>query len=101
MITVIVNFKIAEDVDENAIKQKFLETSPMYRDVSGLIRKNYLIDIERHPAGGVYTFDNLENAKMQFDQERINWLTNRYSSPSITYFETPIVVDNESGNIVS
>jgi hypothetical protein len=101
MITVIVNFKIAEDVDENAIKQKFLETSPMYRDVSGLIRKNYLIDIERHTAGGVYTFDNLENAKMWFDQERINWLTNRYSSPSITYFETPIVVDNESGNIVS
>ena len=100
MITVIVNFKIPEDVDANIIKQKFAETSPMYREVNGLIRKNYLIDIEKHTAGGVYTFDTLESAKIWFNQERINWLTERYSEPTIIYFETPIIVDNEREKII-
>ena len=99
MITVVVNFEIAEELQKNAVEKKFLETAPMYRDVNGLIRKNYLIDIEHHKAGGVYTFDTIENARAWFNQERIDWLTARYSVPDITYFETPIIVDNDSGNI--
>ena len=72
----------------------------MYRDVNGLIRKNYLIDIEHHKAGGVYTFDTIENARAWFSQEPIDWLTQRYSFPDIIYFETPIIVDNDSGKIL-
>jgi hypothetical protein len=101
MIPVCVNFKIAEDLQKSILEKKFLETAPMYKDVNGLIRKNYLIDVEHHKAGGVYTFDTLENAKAWFNQERIDWLTERYSSPAITYYETPIIVDNDSGNIQS
>ena len=72
----------------------------MYRDVNGLIRKNYLIDIEHHKAGGVYTFDTIKNARASFSQKQIDWLTERYSVPEIIYFETPIIVDNDSGNIL-
>ena len=73
----------------------------MYRETIGLLRKNYLIDNKNHTAGGVYCFDKLENAKNWFDKERIEYLTKRYSKPTIEYFENPIIVDNEKGKILS
>ena len=35
----------------------------------------------------------------EFDEERIKWITERYSKPEITYFE--IYVDNEKNKIMS
>ena len=101
MITVIVSFKISTDLRAEAVKDKFLETAPMYRDVDGLIRKNYLLDIEKHTAGGAYTFETREQADKWFDQERIDWITERYSKPELTYYDTPVLVDNEQDEIKS
>lgn len=95
MITVIVSFKISTDLKAEAVKDKFLETAPIYKDVDGLIRKNYLLDIEKHTAGGAYTFETREQADKWFDQERIDWITERYSKPELTYYDTPVVVDNQ------
>ena len=99
MITVIVSFKISTDLKAEAVKDKFLETAPMYRDVDGLIRKNYLLDIEKHTAGGAYTFETREQADKWFDQERIDWITERYSKPELTYYDTPVLVDNDQDEI--
>ena len=101
MITVIVSFKISTDLRAEAVKDKFLETAPMYRDVDGLIRKNYLLDIEKHTAGGAYTFETREQADKWFDQERIDWITERYSKPELTYYDTPVLVDNDQDQIKS
>ena len=40
MFVVIVNFKIE---DNDGIKNKFIESAPMYQKTKGLIRKNYII----------------------------------------------------------
>ena len=101
MITVIVSFKISTDLNAEAVKNKFLETAPMYKDVDGLIRKNYLLDIEKHTAGGAYTFETREQADKWFDQERIDWITERYSKPELTYYDTPVLVDNDQDEIKS
>ena len=101
MITVIVSFKISTDLKAEAVKDKFLETAPMYKDVDGLIRKNYLLDIEKHTAGGAYTFETREQADKWFDQERIDWITERYSKPELTYYDTPVLVDNDQDQIKS
>ena len=101
MITVIVSFKISTDLKAEAVKDKFLDTAPMYRDVDGLIRKNYLLDIEKHTAGGAYTFETREQADKWFDQERIDWITERYSKPELTYYDTPVLVDNDQDQIKS
>ena len=101
MITEIVSFKISTDLKAEAVKDKFLETAPMYRDVDGLIRKNYLLDIEKHTAGGAYTFETREQADKWFDQERIDWITERYSKPELTYYDTPVLVDNDQDQIKS
>ena len=101
MITVIVSFKIPTSLTAEAVKNKFLETAPMYRDVDGLIRKNYLLDIQKHTAGGAYTFETREQADKWFDQERIDWITERYSKPELTYYDTPVLVDNDQDQIKS
>ena len=51
MIIVLVTFPISSDLDSATLKEKFLETAPMYQDTPGLIRKNYLADAEQHRAG--------------------------------------------------
>ena len=42
MIIVTVTFSIPSDLDVVSLKNKFLETAPMYKETPGLIRKNYI-----------------------------------------------------------
>ena len=101
MIIAFVKFKIPSDFDDNILKEKFLETAPIYKDTEGLIRKNYISDTEKKIAGGVYCFDNRDNAEKWFDADRIAWITERYSVPEIQYFENPVIVDNKINEVVS
>ena len=81
MIIAFVKFKIPSDLDDTILKEKFIETSPIYKDTKGLIRKNYISDTEKNIAGGLYCFDSRDNAEIWFDAERIAWITDRYSPP--------------------
>ena len=101
MITVLVKFKISDDLNLKTLKEKFIETSEIYIDVEGLLRKNYIADIKNGFAGGVYTFLTIENAKTWFSEDRIKWITERYSKPEIIYYESPVIVDNEKNKIIS
>jgi len=96
MFVVIVNFKIE---DNDGIKNKFIESAPMYKETKGLIRKNYIINNDTNTAGGVYIFDTEENAHSWFDPERIVYLSERYSTPDIKYFESPVEVNNENNSM--
>ena len=99
LFVVIVEFKIPDDLNSNDIKKKFQETAPMYQETTGLIRKNYLLNKDKNIAGGVYIFDNSKNAHVWFDQSRIKWLTERYSEPEVSYFYSPVEVNNSDNKI--
>ena len=101
MIIVKVTFQISKDLDLETLKEKFEETAPMYRDTEGLIRKNYICDLDKSIGGGTYCFEARESADEWFDEKRIEWLTNRYSKPEIEYFENPVIVDNVAGKILT
>jgi len=101
MIIAIVTFKIGDELTDPVLKEKFLETSPIYKDTPGLIRKNYICDTSKNLAGGVYCFDNLENAKNWFDEDRVKWITERFSVPDIKFYENPVIVDNNTDEIIS
>ena len=101
MIITIVTFDIDSKLTDSILKEKFLETSPIYKDTPGLIRKNYICDTSKNLAGGVYCFDNMENAKNWFDEERVNWITDRFSKPDIKFYENPVIVDNNTDKIIS
>ena len=101
MIIAVVTFEIDKKLNDTVLKEKFLETSPIYKDTPGLIRKNYICDTSKNLAGGVYCFDNLENAKSWFDEDRVKWITERYSAPDIKFYENPVIVDNNTDEIIS
>ena len=101
MITVVVKFKISDTLTSKILKEKFIETSTMYQQVDGLLRKNYIADIENKYAGGVYTFVSMKSAKNWFDEDRIEWITQRFSKPEVAYYESPVIVDNEKNLIIS
>ena len=101
MIIVEVTFKIDSSLTKEALREKFLETAPIYKNTPGLIRKNYISDLKNNIAGGVYCFDSMLNAKKWFDDERIKWITERYSKPKLKFYENFVVVDNESKKIIS
>ena len=101
MITVVVKFKISDTLTSKILKEKFIETSTMYQKVDGLLRKNYIADIENKYAGGVYTFVSMKSAKNWFDEERIKWITQRFSKPEVEYYKSPVIVDNEKNLIIS
>lgn len=96
-----VTFQISNDLDLTKLKEKFEETAPMYRDTKGLIRKNYICDLENSIGGGIYCFKSRQDADNWFNDARIEWLTNRYSKPDIEYFENPVTVDNVAGQILA
>ena len=101
MIIAIVTFKIGDELTYPVLKEKFLETSPIYKDTPGLIRKNYICDTSKNLAGGVYCFNNIENAKSWFDEDRIKWITERFSAPDIKFYKNPVIVDNNTDEIIS
>ena len=59
-----------------------------------------IIDIENKVAGGIYHFDNIVNARNWFNEERLQYLSNRYSKPNVLFYENPIIVDNLKGQII-
>ena len=59
MIIAIVTFKIGDELTDPVLKEKFLETSPIYKDTPGLIRKNYICDTSKNLAGGDIIKDKL------------------------------------------
>ena len=75
MIIVKVTFQIPKEMDLKTLKGKFQETAPLYQDTKGLIRKNYICDLDKSIGGGIYCFESREDADSWFDEERIRWLT--------------------------
>jgi hypothetical protein len=101
MITTVVQFRLPKPITREIARQLFLDSAPKYRKVQGLIRKYYLISEDGTTAGGVYLFNSREDAERLYSDEWKKYIVDKYGSePSITYFESPVVVDNKVGQIV-
>ncbi len=80
----------------------FLSTAPKYRGTQGLIRKYYVLSQDGGTAGGVYLWKSRADAERQYSEEWKNFVREKYGAPPvITYFESPVVVDNQANEIVS
>ena len=100
MVTVIVYFRIPEGMMREEIILKFEQTSLKWRDNQDLIRKNYLIDFDKGIAGGVYLWREKIHAEIWLGAEFRKMVKDNYGEePTFQFFETPIVLDNISGDI--
>ena len=102
MITAIVNFKLPDGIDSKKAASLFKGSAPKYRGMKGLVRKYYLFDGEKRIGGGVYLWKSRTDAAALYTPEWIAWATERYGAPpDIRYFETSVIVDNESDKILA
>jgi hypothetical protein len=102
MITALVQFKLPQPVTREQAREIFRSTAPRYRETPGLIRKYYLLSQDGGTAGGVYLWKSRRDAEGLYTAEWEKFIRERYgAAPSVTYFESPVVVDNQSNEIVS
>lgn len=102
MITSIVQFKLQQPISREKACEIFSDTAPKYRDVQGLIRKYYILSQDGGTAGGVYLWNSQEDAERLYTDEWKKFIFDKYGAlPSVTYFESPVVVDNAIGDIVT
>lgn len=101
MITAIVRFRLPATVDAAKAAELFEASAPKYQGLAGLIRKYYLFDAESRTGGGCYLWESREAADRVYNSEWRNMIAERYGAPpEISYFETPVVVDNTSGKTI-
>ena len=83
------------------IISKFEQTVQKWSDNQDLIHKTYLFDADRRIAGGVYLWKKKIHADIWLGAEFKKMVKDKYGGePTFQFFETPIVVDNITGNIV-
>jgi hypothetical protein len=102
MITALVQFRLPQPVTREKAKEVFLGSAPKYREVPGLVRKYYVLSQDGTTAGGVYLWRSRADAERLYTEEWKGVVRGRYGAePAITYFESPVIVDNQSNEIVA
>ena len=100
MITAIVQFKLPQAVSRERAQELFLGTAPKYREATGLVRKYYLLSEDGTTAGGAYLWKSRADAERMYTSAWRQHIARTYGAePLLQYFETPVVVDNVTGDI--
>jgi len=95
MITVFTTFKLPKPITRAEARNIFLSTAPKYRGVQGLLRKIYVLSQDGSTAGGVYLWNSRLEAEAMYTESWRAFVREKYGSdPTVTYFESPVVVDN-------
>jgi hypothetical protein len=102
MITAIVQFKLPEPMTRAQARAAFSGTAPKYRDVPGLIRKYYMLSEDGKTAGGAYLWESRQAAEKLYTDQWKAFIREKYGTPpSVTYFDSPVIVDNLVGEIIT
>jgi hypothetical protein len=101
LITALVQFKLPQPITREKAREIFSGTAPKYKEIKGLIRKYYLLSQDGAVAGGVYLWNSLEDAERLYTDEWKKFILDKYGTlPSVNYFESPVIVDNITNEII-
>ena len=102
MITTITTFELPKALTREEARTIFLSTAPTYQGVAGLVRKCYVLSEDGRTAGGIYLWKSRADAEAMYTESWKSFVRQKYGTdPSITYFESPVVVDNLTHQILS
>ena len=102
MITAITTFRLPKPITRDEARRIFLSTAPTYQGVPGLVRKVYVVSQEGDTAGGIYLWNSRAEAEAMYTESWKVFVREKYGTdPSVTYFDSPVVVDNLTHEILS
>lgn len=100
MVTVVVNYELAPSFTPDRVRINFEQAIPKYKDLTGLIRKYFLIANDGKSAGSVYLWESNHQALKFHDENWKQFMHEKYGCrPSLEFFDCPIVIDNLSGEV--
>jgi Putative mono-oxygenase ydhR len=102
MITAIVQFQLPSPITLAEATRRFESSAPKYQNLPGLIRKYYIRSEDGRIAGGVYLWQSRQAAERVYDDEWRTRVEKLYGAkPTITWFDSPVVVDNLAGGAIT
>lgn len=102
MITTITTFQLPQPISREEARRIFLGTAPKYQDAPGLFRKCYILSEDGRTAGGVYLWRSRADAEAMYTDGWRVFVREKYrTEPSVTYFDSPVVVDNVTHEILT
>jgi hypothetical protein len=102
MITAIVQFDLPSPISLEEAARRFESSAPKYQHLAGLLRKYYIRSTDGRVAGGVYLWQSREAAERVYDGEWRARVETLYGAPPrISWFDTPVVVDNVDGGTIT
>jgi hypothetical protein len=95
LITVVTRFQLPAGVTADQIRAAFDEVAPRFRNVPGLVRKQFLHSRDCRIAGGVYLWND-EGAARGFMNERVASMIREkfHVDPTIEFYDSPVIVEN-------
>lgn len=95
MITAIVTFKLPRPFTREEARDIFLSTAPNYQNVPGLMRKVYILSQDGLTTGGIYSWNSRADADAMYTEGWRDFVRKNYGSdPTVSYFDSPVMVDN-------
>ncbi|ANW05386.1 monooxygenase [Bradyrhizobium icense] len=102
MITAITTFQLPKPITRDEARRIFLSTAPTYQGVTGLFRKCYVLSQDGSTVGGIYLWNSRAEAEAMYSESWKVFVREKYGSdPSVTYFDSPVVVDNITHEVLS
>jgi len=79
-----------------------MATVPIYDGMPGLVRKYYVSTNGGQEVGGIYLWESQEAADAVYSGEWRERVTAAYGGPpTVTFFKTPVVLDNRHNETIS
>jgi hypothetical protein len=95
MITAVVQFALAAPISLAEATKRFESSAPKYQNLPGLVRKYYIRSEDGRSAGGIYLWQSRAAAEAVYTGEWRDRVEKLYgSTPTIVWFDTPVIVDN-------
>jgi hypothetical protein len=102
MITVITTYQLPKPITRDEARRMFLSTAPKYQGVPGLVRKYYVLSQDGNSVGGIYLGNSRAEADAMYTESWRAFVREKYrTDPSLTYLDSPVVVDNLTHEILS
>jgi heme-degrading monooxygenase HmoA len=95
MITVITRFQLPAGIAAEQIRAAFDEDAPRFRNVPGLVRKQFLRSKDCRTVGGVYLWNDEHAARAFMNQRVAPMIREKYQvEPTIEFYDSPVLVEN-------
>ncbi len=102
MITTLVQFALPAPISLTEATKRFELSAPKYLNLPGLVRKYYVRSEDGSSAGGIYLWESRAAAEAVYSGEWRERVEKLYGAkPTITWFDSPVIVDNLAGGLIT